>query len=249
MTQIDLKSFLDEKASLYSQKNFIETDPIQIPHKFTKKQDIEISGLLSATIAWGNRKSIIKNASKIIEIMDFSPYDFILNHTDKDLIKTKGFVHRTFNEEDLLYFFKALKNLYQSSDSLEDYFLIHKNEKNTFYAIDRFREAFLFDKNFRTKKHISSPSQRSASKRLNMYLRWMVREDKIDFGIWKKIPKNKLIIPLDVHTGRVARSLNLLNRKANDWFSAELLTEKLKQFDQEDPVKYDFALFGIGAFE
>lgn len=244
-----LEKFLQQKFQLYCQEEFITTDPIQIPHLFHQKQDIEIAGLLTSTIAWGKRKSIIKNAHQIMEIMDFSPYDFIIHGRLKDFEKATNFVHRTFNYLDLTYFFKALKKLYFGAESLEDYFLIKAEEPNTFHAIERFREKFLFEPDFRTQKHISSPAKNSAAKRLNMFLRWMVRDNPVDFGLWEKIPKEKLIIPLDVHSGRVARSLNLLQRKANDWKSAEFLTNELKKYDAKDPVKFDFALFGIGAFE
>lgn len=244
-----IEKILHQKFKLYCREEFISTDPIQVPHLFSKKQDIEIAGLLTATIAWGNRKSIIKNAYQIMEIMDSSPYDFITKANSKEFEKTTNFVHRTFNHLDLTYFFKALKNLYSDAESLENYFLIQTEETNTFQAIERFRDKFLFCPDSRTQKHISSPAKNSAAKRLNMFLRWMVRESPVDFGIWKKIPKEKLIIPLDVHSGNVARNLELLQRKANDWKSAELLTNELKKYDAQDPVKFDFALFGVGAFE
>ena len=247
----DLKTFLDEKAEQYNRAFFIEHDPIQIPHRFSQKQDIEIAALLSAIIAWGNRKSIIQNASNLMERMDQAPYDFILNAEKEDLIKLNGFVHRTFNDFDLKYFVQALQRIYRNHDSLEDLFIIREDEINAKSAIERFRNAFFSGETVRTTKHISSPAKNSSAKRLNMFLRWMVRNDHqgVDFGIWHNIPASKLSLPLDVHTGNMSRKLGLLQRKQNDWKAVEEVDAKLRELDADDPVKYDFALFGLGAFE
>ena len=247
----NLKTFLDEKAVQYNQDFFIEHDPIQIPHRFSKKQDIEIAAFLSATIAWGNRKSIIKNALDMMARMDEAPHDFILNAEEKDLDRFDGFVHRTFNAFDLGYFVQALQRLYKKEESLEQYFLIQEDEINPKFAINRFRDAFFNAEEVRTTKHVSSPLKNSSAKRINMYLRWMVRQDQqgVDFGIWKNIPASKLSLPLDVHTGNVARKLEILERKQNDWKAVEEIDSVLRQMDAKDPIKYDFALFGLGAFE
>ena len=247
----DLKSFLDQKSQQYNQDFFIAHDPIQIPHQFSKKQDIEIAALLAATIAWGNRKSIIKNALNMMQRMDHAPYEFVKHATQKDLDKLNGFVHRTFNDFDFKFFTQSLQQLYQNADSLESYFLIEAVEFNPKFAIERFRNAFLNNESVRTQKHVSSPAKNSSAKRLNMFLRWMVRKDNqgVDFGIWEKIPSSKLSLPLDVHTGNIARKLNLLTRKQNDWKAVEEIDTVLRKLDKNDPVKYDFALFGLGAFE
>lgn len=248
----DLKSFLEEKVEQYNHIKFIDTDPIQIPHRFSQKEDIEIAGFLTATIAWGNRKSIIKNANRIIEFMDNSPYDFVLNHTNKDLLKINGSIHRTFNSVDLQFFIKSLKNIYINYGGLENVFAARQQEKNTFYLIERFRNIFFELQHFdRTQKHISNPVKNSSAKRINMFLRWMVRKDNkgVDLGIWNTISPSQLVCPLDVHSGNVARKLDLIQRKQNDWKAVSELMDNLSLFDSEDPVKYDFALFGLGAFE
>lgn len=248
----DLKSFLEEKVEQYNHIKFIDTDPIQIPHRFSQKEDIEIAGFLTATIAWGNRKSIIKNANRIIEFMDNSPYDFVLDHTNKDLLKINGSIHRTFNSVDLQFFIKSLKNIYINYGGLENVFAARQQEKNTFYLIERFRNIFFELQHFnRTQKHISNPVKNSSAKRINMFLRWMVRKDNkgVDLGIWNSISPSQLVCPLDVHSGNVARKLDLIQRKQNDWKAVSELMDNLSLFDSEDPVKYDFALFGLGAFE
>lgn len=247
----ELQSFLDEKAIEYNKPFFVEHDPIQVPHRFSILQDVEISAFLVATISWGNRKSIIKNANDMVARMDEAPYDFVKNATEKDLDKLEGFVHRTFNDFDFKFFIKNLKRLYTEQESLEHYFLIQNEEKNPKQAIERFRSALLNNQLVRTSKHLSSPAKNSSAKRLNMFLRWMVRQDKqgVDFGLWKQIPMSKLSLPLDVHTGNIGRKLNLLKRKQNDWKAVEEIDEQLRKLDPKDPIKYDFALFGLGAFE
>lgn len=249
-----LKEFLDEKYHLYNNKSFIATDPIQIPHRFSKKEDIEIAGFLAATIAWGQRKSIINNSNKLMLWMDGAPHDFILNHSAKELAPFKKFVHRTFNGVDCVFFIKSLQNIYLKHGGLEGAFekgIKAKNE-NIKNSIAGFRKIFLELKHdARSDKHISNPEAKSSAKRLCMYLRWMVRNDKsgVDFGIWKKIKPSQLCLPLDVHTGNVSRKLGLLKRTQNDWQAVEEITDILKSFDKSDPIKYDFALFGLGAFE
>lgn len=249
-----LKDFLEEKYLLYNNKSFIPTDPIQIPHQFTKKEDIEIAGFLAATIAWGQRKSIINNSNKLMLWMDNAPHDFTLNHKPKDLLPFENFVHRTFNGIDCVFFLKSLQHIYKKHGGLENAFSKHMDSKITSIkpAIVGFRKLFLEYKHAkRSEKHISNPETKSSAKRLSMYLRWMVRKDKkgVDFGIWNSIDPSQLCLPLDVHTGNVSRKLGLLQRTQDDWQAVEEITGVLKQFDKKDPVKYDFALFGLGAFE
>lgn len=252
LNKSELKAFLDEKVIEYNQPQFIESDPIQIPHLFSKRQDIEIAGLLAATIAWGQRKTIVKNAKTIVELLDFAPYDFVINHSKEDLKKFENFVHRTFNGIDLAFFISSLKAIYNKHKSLEELFLPTDNELNLGPSIDRFRTTMFSAPHLpRSEKHISSPAKGSASKRLIMYLRWMVRPNNtgVDLGIWKDIPLEKLSCPLDVHSGNVARKLKLLKRKQNDWKAVNELDKALKKLDSKDPAKYDFALFGLGVFE
>ena len=245
----DLKKFLDEKYQEYNNVKFIEDDPIQIPHLFTNHKDIEIAGFLTSIISWGNRKSIINNAKKMMNLLDNSPYDFIKNCKDSE-IKKLEFVHRTFNSIDFRFFLHSLKNIYTQNESMEDIFL-DDDSNFMFDGIINFRKIF-FSVNHekRSQKHISNPLKNSCCKRINMFLRWMVRNDQnVDFGIWKKIKKSKLSCPLDVHTGRVARKLGLINRKQNDFKSLCELDKNLRLLDNEDPVKYDFSLFGLGMYE
>lgn len=252
MTNSELKSFLDEKVELYNNPNFIESDPIQIPHLFIQKEDIEIAGLLSATIAWGNRKMIIKNAHKMMDLMGNAPFDFVMSHSEEDLQRLESFVHRTFNGQDFTYFITSLKNIYQNHDGLEAIFMTHQETDSIQRSISEFKNVFFELPHLtRTEKHISDPLKNSASKRLNMYLRWMIRQDNkgVDFGIWKTIAPSKLSCPLDVHSGNVARKLGLLIRKQNDAKALAELDHQLRLLDIKDPVKYDFALFGLGVFE
>lgn len=248
----DFKVFLTEKANQYENPNFISSDPIQIPHQFSKKEDIEISGFLASTIAWGNRKMIINNATKMMSLMDNSPYDFVINHTQKDLKNFEGFVHRTFNANDFRFFIKSLKNIYTSYNGLEELLRIKDQSDNYQTSIHQFKKVFFeIDHLPRTQKHVSDPLKKSASKRINMFLRWVVRSNKkgVDFGIWKTHNPANLHCPLDVHTGNVARKLGILTRKQNDWKALQELDTALRSFDKKDPVKYDFALFGLGVFE
>jgi uncharacterized protein (TIGR02757 family) len=252
MNKKELREFLDFKAALYNEPQFIDSDPIQIPHLFTKKEAIEIAGFLTATIAWGNRKSILKNARKLMELMEMNPHDFILNFEESDLERFQGFVHRTFNELDLVYFLKSLQHIYKYENGLEKIFTEHSTESSTQESIHHFKNKFFQLEHLqRTTKHVSDPAKNSAAKRINMYLRWMVRQDNngVDFGIWKKIAPAALSCPLDIHSGNIARKLGLLKRKQNDGKALKELDAKLREFDSQDPVKYDFALFGIGAFE
>lgn len=248
----DLKAFLDEKYLQYNNPQFIESDPIQVPHLFHKKEDIEIAGLLAATIAWGQRKTIIANSLKMMELLDHAPHDFVMNHQQKDLNRFSGFVHRTFNENDLAWFIMAMQNIYQNHKSLEHAFMPLGHEQNLKNGIDRFRLAMLETSHeTRSQKHVSSPAKGSASKRLIMFLRWMIRQDNsgVDFGVWKSISPSLLSCPLDVHSGNVARKLGLLQRKQNDWRAVEELDMQLRKLDPSDPAKYDYALFGLGVFE
>ncbi|MBT7135214.1 MAG: TIGR02757 family protein [Polaribacter sp.] len=252
MDQRELKEFLDEKVMLYNNPSFIESDPIQIPHLFSKKEDIEISGFLTAIISWGNRKMIIRNALKMMELLDNAPYDFIINHQKSDLKPFKNFVHRTFNSEDLYQFIQSLEHIYKKHQGLEKTLAIIGEKTTYIEAIHNLKKIFFEIPHLqRTKKHISDPLKNSAAKRINMFLRWMVRNDQtgVDFGIWKTHNAANLSCPLDVHSGNVARKLALLSRKQNDWKAVTELDTNLRKLDHEDPVKYDFALFGLGVFE
>ncbi|WP_298236714.1 TIGR02757 family protein [uncultured Algibacter sp.] len=252
MHQQELKEFLDLKVIQYNNPKFIESDPIQIPHGFNKKEDIEISGFLTATIAWGNRKSIINNAKRLMLLLDNSPYDFITNHEKTDLEKLRPFVHRTFNGDDCIQFIKCLRNIYQNHNGLESIFINHSEKNSLQKAISAFKHVFFEIEHLpRTQKHVSDPLKNSAAKRLNMYLRWMIRNDSagVDFGVWKNLSSSQLSCPLDVHSGNVARKLGLLKRKQNDAKALFELDTSLRKLDSEDPVKYDFALFGLGVFE
>ena len=256
MNNSDLKTFLDEKVEMYNNSNFIESDPIQIPHLFTQKEDIEIAGFLSATISWGNRKMIIKNSHKMIDLMGNAPYDFVMSHNENDLERLESFVHRTFNNQDFQFFIKSLKNIYSNHNGLEAVFYkgqLIGNELNSMqYGISEFKKTFFEISHLhRTEKHVSDPMSNSAAKRINMFLRWMVRQDNkgVDLGIWKSISPASLSCPLDVHSGNVARKLGILNRKQNDGKAVAELDLILRKFNNNDPVKYDFALFGLGVFE
>lgn len=246
----ELKEFLDFKVDQYNVPNFIEQDPIQIPHEFEIRQDIEIAGFLTSIIAWGTRKSILTDAHKMLDWMDDAPYDFVKNFTEKDLDFFRDkVVHRTFSGEDLAYFLKQLQRLFHQSETLETYFLLQENEYNLYHSLERFRNHF-FEGEFthRSQKHISSTYKNSAAKRLVMFMRWMVRADArgVDFGLWKNINPGVLSIPLDVHTANISRKLNLVKRKQNDWKTVEELDDVLRKLDAKDPAKYDFALFGLG---
>lgn len=249
----DLKSFLDEKSDFYNHPGFIKDDPISIPHQFSQKEDIEIAGILTATLAWGNRKSIIKNANRLIQLMDFAPYDYILSAETSDLDKFSSFVHRTFNGIDCAFFLESLAHIYKYHGGLEAVFSESvQNGLSVKESIIHFREVFFeLPHLHRTEKHVANPASYASAKRLNMFLRWMVRSDNkgVDFGIWKTIKPADLYCPLDVHTGNVARKLGILNRKSNDWKSVETLTTLLRKLDPHDPIKYDFALFGLGVYE
>ena len=252
MTQRELKDFLDQKVIQYNHPKFLEDDPLQIPHRFTKKEDIEISGFLTATIAWGNRKSIITNASRLMELLDNAPHDFVKNHSEGDLERLEGFVHRTFNATDLQFFIRSLQNIYQNHGGLETIFLNHQQSDSLQTAISEFKSVFFeLSHPKRTEKHVSDPNKGSAAKRINMFLRWMVRDSSagVDFGIWKSLSPAQLSCPLDVHSGNVARKLGLLKRKQNDAKALFELDKNLRKLDPVDPVKYDFALFGLGVFE
>ena len=248
----DIRSFLEEKVIQYNQPHFIEPDPISIPHQFSLKEDIEIAGFLAATIAWGNRKMIVKNANRMVQLMGNSPYDFVMDHNENQLDRLDGFVHRTFNAEDFKYFVKALQHIYAHHNGMEAVFAKHKTSDSMQPAIHEFKKVFFsIDHPSRTQKHIGDPNKKSAAKKINMFLRWMIRNDNtgVDFGLWNSIPSSILSCPLDVHSGNVARKLGLLHRKQNDDKAVSELDLSLRAMDASDPVKYDFALFGLGVFE
>lgn len=252
MTKAELKEFLDAKVLEYNHPKFLDDDPLQVPHRFTQKEDIEISSFLTATIAWGNRKSIINNATKLMGLMGNTPYDFVMNHTREDLEYLSPFVHRTFNGIDLAYFVSSLQNIYQNHGGLEAVFTERQTKNSMQPAISQFKEVFFeLPHQSRTQKHVSDPNRGSAAKRINMFLRWMVRDNAtgVDFGLWEDIAPAKLSCPLDVHSGNVARKLKLLKRKQNDAKALQELDKNLRELDASDPVKYDFALFGLGVFE
>jgi len=247
----ELKEFLDEKYEAFNRPNFIESDPISVPHQFSKKEDIEIAAFFTATFAWGQRPTIIRNGLRLMELMDNEPYDFIINHTESDLKVFKGFAHRTFQSTDAAFFIRSLKNIYTKKGGLEKVFNTKPSE-DMYSGLINFRKAFLgADTDHRTAKHIADVEKNSSAKRLNMFLRWMVRNDKrgVDFGIWKTIAPALLYCPLDLHSGRVARKLGLLKREQDDWKAVDELTKELRKLDPKDPVKYDFALYGLGVFE
>ncbi len=250
----NLIEFLNKKVDQYNQPFFIQDDPISIPHLFTKKKDIEIAGFFAAIFSWGNRTTIVKKTKELMQRMGMSPYEFCLTYDLADLRKVKGFQHRTFNDDDLFYFIEFLHHHYQNSDTLETAFSkwMSSEDENIEKALNGFKKYFFSLEHLkRTEKHISSPLQKSTCKRINMFLRWMVRLDNngVDFGIWKKITPAQLICPVDVHVARVARRLGLLKRKQTDWLAAIELTKNLRNLDNNDPGKYDFALFGLGALE
>jgi len=252
LNQKELKEFLDAKVVAYNNVKFIDSDPIQIPHTFSKKEDIEISGFLTATIAWGNRKSIINNAKRMMQMLDHAPHDFILNHQESDLEALESFVHRTFNGLDFITFIKALQHIYLEHEGLEAVFANHVEKNSLQKAIHNFKQTFFEIEHVqRTQKHVSDPLKNSAAKRINMFLRWMVRNDNagVDFGIWQSLAPSQLSCPLDVHSGNVARKLGILTRKQNDGKALLELDTALRKLDAKDPVKYDFALFGLGVFE
>ncbi|MFT5167770.1 MAG: hypothetical protein ACI8P3_003008 [Saprospiraceae bacterium] len=253
--QKDLKEFLDEQVDRFNEPGFIKDDPIQIPHQFDQLQDIEITGFWVAMLAWGQRKTIINKSLELIDLMGGRPYDFIINHSEKDRQDFLKFKHRTFQATDTLYFLEFLQNYYQKNNSLEDAFSrsLRQGDDNIEKALTGFHNIFFDhpDAPQRTRKHIATPARKSSCKRLCMFLRWMVRKDDkgVDFGLWTKISSSQLMMPLDVHVERIGRRLGLLERKQRDWNTVLELTNNLKKFDPEDPVKYDFALFGMGVLE
>lgn len=255
MNKRELGEFLDKNVEQYNQRSFIANDPICIPHKFTKRQDIEIMGFWVAMLAWGQRKTIINKANELIRLMDGAPHNFIVCHEEEEREKFLTFKHRTFQATDTLYFLEFLQQYYRQHDSLENAFsrFITKADTTTENALIGFHNLFFSLEHApqRTRKHLSTPARKSACKRLNMFLRWMVRQDDrgVDFGLWNNIDPAQLLMPLDVHVDRVGRRLGLITRKQTDWKTVLELTNNLRQFDRNDPVKYDFALFGMGVLE
>ena len=252
LSAAELRNFLDEMTDRYNRPGFIETDPVSIPHRYRNKEDIEIAGFLAATIAWGQRPVILKNASRLLGWMDDSPAAFVRGFSEQDLKPFRGFVHRTFHPDDCLYFLRALQRAYRENDGLQGLFTPAYPDAPLRDTINSARRRFFEEPGpARSHKHFSDPVKGSAAKRINMFLRWMVRHDErgVDFGIWKQLQPASLICPLDVHSARVGRKLGLLKRKSNDWQAAEELTAALRKLCPEDPVKYDYALFGLGVFE
>lgn len=253
VSDIYLKELLDQKYIQYNNSGFIESDPIVVPHSFSSKENIEISAFLTATIAWGQRPTIIKNAFRLMQLMDHNPYDYIINSMPHDHKIFEKFCHRTFNSTDIVYFIHSLTHIYKKYGGLESVFTQEYKSKGDISAcLQHFRGIFFeLPHQYRSEKHVSDISKNAACKRLNLFLRWMVRDDNkgVDFGLWKSISSSSLYIPLDVHIGNVARNLQILQRKQNDWKSVEELTSVLRRLDSADPVKYDFALFGLGIFE
>lgn len=248
----ELREFLDAKAIFYNNPKFIDLDPVQIPHLFTLKEDIEIAGFLTAVISWGNRASIIRSARTLMGLMENAPFEFIMSHDEFSLEKLEGFVYRTFNAIDLSYFIKALRFIYREKGGLEGIFNNYQTVDSLQPALHHLKKIFFsLTHPHRTRKHLPDPLSGSAAKRMNMYLRWMVREDRggVDFGLWKGISPSILSCPLDIHTGNVARKLGLIDRKSNDAKAVSQLDKQLRRLDPTDPVKYDFALFGLGIFE
>jgi len=250
---MEILELLNKKVNEYNKPIFIEPDPISIPHKFTNQKDIEIAGYLTSIISWGRRPAILKSANRLMQIMGNEPYNFVMQAGKSELKQLEGFVYRTFNSDDCLFAIEAMKNFYSKfptmGDFAEEQFLKKNNIKDVIVDI---REELLKTEHLkRSEKHFANPDAGSAAKRTNMFLRWMIRKDNngVDFGLWKNIPASALMIPLDVHSGNTARALGLLKRKQNDWKAVEELTDSLRRFDKNDPVKYDFALFGIGVFE
>lgn len=250
MTFEETKELLETLHNRFNSTSFIDEDPISVPHRFTRQEDIEIAGFLAATIAWGNRKSIVRNGLRIMELLDRAPCDYIINHTEGDLLQLSGFVHRTFNSIDLTGFIRSLQSLYLNHGGLGGFFQeSYKLHGDIRIVLSEFRKTFFCGLHHsRTEKHLSSIEKGASCKRLNMFLRWMVRKDDrgVDFGLWNEIPTSALYLPLDVHSGNVGRSLGILERKQNDWKAVEEITGRLREFSREDPVKYDFALFGAG---
>jgi uncharacterized protein (TIGR02757 family) len=249
---MNIQDWLNERVERWNNPSFISGDPISVPHQYTKLQDIEISGFFTAIMSWGQRVTIINKANELMKLMDNAPHDFILHHSPKERKRFSAFRHRTLQPDDVIYLVEVLQAYYKENSSLEDAFtnFLDEGHEDTYYALAGFHNT-LFNQPWvmeRTRKHISTPERKSSCKRLNMYLRWMVRQDEkgVDFGLWKKISPAQLVIPLDLHVGRVARQLKLLKREQNDWQAAKELTDRLKEFDSKDPVKYDFALFGEG---
>ena len=252
MNRAEIKEFLDEKAELYNCPGFIENDPISIPHRYSEKRDIEIAGFLAATIAWGRRDLILQKANLMMDMMDDSPYDFLSNASEREMERFGGFYYRTFQPVDVMYFLKALRNIYREFSDMEDVFCSGYKNGGVKQAIHTFREKFFsWSPPGRSKKHLANVMNGSAGKRVNMFLRWMVRDDNkgVDFGVWKTMHPKDLYLPLDVHSGNVARSIGILKRKQNDWKAVEEVTAVLREFEPDDPVKYDFALFGLGVNE
>lgn len=245
-----MRDMLERLHNEFNTESFIEADPISVPHSFSSTPDREIAGFMASIIAWGNRKAIVKSAHRMMRYMDNSPYDFVLNASDRELAQLSTYVHRTFNGGDFQDFVRSLRHIYRQWGSLGSYFEQGYAKHGDLRAVlSAFRRDFLsVEHNVHAEKHLSSIDRGAACKRLCMYLRWMVRHDEhgVDLGLWRKIPMSALYMPLDIHTGRMGRSLGLLERKQSDWKAVEELTASLRRFSADDPVRYDYALFGVG---
>ncbi|MFI3303017.1 MAG: TIGR02757 family protein [Rikenellaceae bacterium] len=250
LSHTELLELLEELHDRFNQSSFVEADPISIPHRYSSREDREVAGFMAATIAWGNRKAIVKSAHRMMEYMDDTPHDFVLNASEQDLQRLGGYVHRTFNGLDFRDFVLCLRGIYSRKGGIGNFFEGHyaANQSIPLALADFRKEFFAAEHQPRCEKHLSSIDKGAACKRTNMFIRWMVRQDNrgVDFGEWTKIPMSAIYIPLDVHSGNVARALGLLTRKQSDWKATAELTSRLKDFDANDPVKYDFALFGAG---
>lgn len=249
---LDIKDFLDEKVLQYNNPDYIDCDPISVPHRYSKREDVEIAGFFAATLAWGQRITTIKKALYLMSLMDDAPFDFVMNHRESDLKVLQKFVHRTFNGQDAIFFVHALQSVYRDHGGMEALFSKKVEQPSVFPAIQRLHDTFAcVPHERRSMKHVANPAKGSAAKRINMFLRWMVRNDDkgVDFGLWKSVSPSVLSCPVDLHSGNIARKLGLLIRRQNDRKAVQELDEKLRILDPEDPVKYDFALFGLGVFE
>ncbi len=245
----DLKATLDEAFFKFSNRGFIEEDPVLIPHLFQKKQDIEIAGYIAATFAWGQRKTIINKSKEFLSLMDNSPLEFVLNFQDSDEKQFHGFKHRTFNGMDAISFLKFFRKCYSKFESLED-MAFSNNSEDVKSGIIQIRESFIefASPMERTLKHVQNPLKGSACKRINMFFRWMVRKDNdgVDFGIWKNLGPSNLICPLDIHVSRASYELGMIKKVTSDWNTAIEITNVLLELDPKDPIKYDIALFSLG---
>ena len=250
MSREEMRELLERLHDRYNNESFIEADPISVPHSFTRPVDREIAGFLAATIAWGNRRAIVQSAHRMMRYMDNAPEDFVRNATETDMEYLRTYVHRTFNGVDFQDFVRGLRHIITEWGSVGNYFETRYEEHGDLRPVfsDFRRDFFAAEHDAHCEKHLSSIDKGAACKRLCMYLRWFVRHDDrgVDFGMWRRIPMSALYMPLDIHTGRMGRNLGLLNRKQSDWKAVEELTASLRELHADDPVRYDYSLFGLG---